>query len=799
MIGTNVAVLSAWNSPMPKNYLKIALRNIRKQKGYSFINIAGLTLGLACFILIALWVRDELSFDRFHEKKDRIFRIVNKVASGNLVPNPTYALAPDLKEEYPEVEEYSRVWPWAGSLVRYQDKRFEEERISLVDPGFFQIFTFPFLRGDPETALADRKSIVLTETTARKYFGEENPLGKVLFLVEYNAGFVVSGIVQDVPSNSHIQFDLLARVELLGEDRLARWQEWMGPCYVLLRPGISGADFTAKIADIYKKNADPGSTYVPVLQPLTQVHLYESGQPAGLQKVLLFSLIAIFILIMACVNFMNLSTARSARRAREVGIRKVVGALRPQLIRQFLGEALVMSVIALFLALALVEALLPRFNLFTAKNLSLLSDAGLFLAPSLLLVILAMGLLAGSYPAFFLSSFSSIEALKQRPCSRGRGAAIRKGLIIFQFAISVGLLTCTLVASRQLRHIQKMDIGLDREHIVILQNNPGLRMNFDSFRNDLLREASIRNVTSAAQGPTWVGQSFTIYWEGDPSNNMLQVDYTVVDYDFFQTFDMTMLKGRAFSREFPADEGEACVINETAAKRMGVENPLGMTVYMAHPAWPESFRRARIIGVVKDFNARTIHTAIQPFVFRMHKPLYRYVFIKIDGTRIPETLKRIEAIFRHRSPDYPFRYQFYEEAFNRQYASERQLGALFNAFSLLSIFISCLGLFGLASYTAEQKTKEIGIRKVLGASVPGIITLTTKEFLKWVVVAHLIGWPIAYFMMSQWLREFAYRVRIGPDIFGLSGGLILLTALLTVAYQAVKAALANPVDSLRYE
>jgi hypothetical protein len=502
---------------------------------------------------------------------------------------------------------------------------------------------------------------------------------------------------------------------------------------------------------------------------------------------------------MACINFMNLSTARSARRAKEVGIRKVVGALRPQLIRQFLGEALVTSFIALFLALALVEALLPQFNLFSGKSLSLLSDAGLLMALILFLVILATGLLAGSYPAFFLSSFSSVETLKQRPGYKGRGAAIRKGLIVFQFAISVGLLTCTLVASRQLHHIQTMDLGLDREHIVVLNNNPGLRKNFDTFRNDLLREASISSVTSAAQGPTWVGENIPINWEGNPSEEMLSADYTVVDYGFFQTFGMTFLSGRAFSREFPADGDGACIINETAAKRMGVEDPLGMTVYMAHPAWPESFRRARIIGVVRDFNARTVHTAIRPFVFRMYKPWHQYAFIKVDGARIPEALERIEAAFERRSPDYPFRYLFYDEAFNRQYASERQLGALFHGFGLLSIFISCLGLFGLAAYTAEQKTKEIGIRKALGASVPGIISLTTKEFLKWVALAHLIGWPIAYLVMNEWLRDFAYRVSIGPLVFGLSAGLTLLTALLTVAYQAVKAALANPADSLRYE
>ncbi len=784
---------------MLKNYLKVALRNILRQKGYSVINIAGLTLGLACFILIGLWVRDELSFDRFHENKDRIFRILNKVESGDLIQSPTYALAPALKEEYPEVEEYSRVWPYAGSLARYQEKRFEEDRVCLVDPGFFRMFSFPLLHGNPETALADRNAIVLTETAARKYFGDDNPLGKVLFLDQYDSGFTVTGIIADVPPNSHLQFDLLARVELLGEDRLARWEEWTGPCYVLLRPETSAADFTAKIADIYKRHEDPEATHVPLLQPLTQVHLHDPGRSSGLQKVILLSLIALFILVMACVNFMNLSTARSARRAREVGLRKVIGALRPQLVRQFLGEALVMSVIALFLALVLVEVFLPQFNLFAGKSLSLLSMADPPLILILFLVIIATGLLAGSYPAFFLSSFPAVETLKKRSGLGGRSAAIRKGLIIFQFAISIGLITCTLVASRQLHHIQAMDLGLDRENIVVLYNNPGLRKNFDAFRNDLLQEPPIRSITSAAQGPTWVGQGISINWEGNPPDEMLPVDYTVVDYDFFRTFGMTIIQGRSFSRDFPADETGACVINETAAKRMGVENPLGMTIYMAHPAWPESFRRARIIGVVRDFNARSVHTAIRPFVFRMYKPWYQYAFIKVDGGKIPEAVERIEAAFEQRSPDYPFRYLFYDEAFNRQYASERQLGMLFNAFGGLSIFISCLGLFGLASYTAEQKTKEIGIRKVLGASVPGIISLTTREFLKWVALAHLIGWPVAYIVMSQWLREFAYRVSIGPVIFCLSAGLTLLVAFLTVGYQALKAALANPVDSLRYE
>lgn len=785
---------------MFKSHLMIAWRHVRRQKGYSFINIAGLALGLTCFILIGLWVADELSFDRFHEKRDRIFRILNKAQSGELIASPTYALAPALKDEYPEVEDFSRVWPYGGSLVRYGDKMFEEDRICLADPGFFRMFTFRFLKGDPRTALADKSSIVLTESAARRYFGEAESLGEVLILDQYRSEFKVTGVIEDVPSNSHLQFDFVARVEFLGEDRLARWEEWTGPTYVLLRPGVGAGPFTDKIADIYKRHVNPEATYVPVLQPLTRVRLHEAGSAAGLRRVLFFSLVAVFILVMACVNFMNLSTARSALRAKEVGIRKVVGARRPQLVRQFLGEALLTSAMATALALVLSEAALPPFNQFAGKSLTLLSRAGLPMLLTLALVALTTGILAGIYPALFLSSFSSVDALvRKRFGLGGRGSAIRKALIVFQFAISIGLMMCTLVAFRQLRHIQTMDLGLDRENVVILFNNPGLRPRFDAFREDLLRTPAVRAVTSAAQGPTWVGENIPIDWEGNPSGQRLSSDYTVVDFDFFETFGMAIVSGRAFSREFPADEDGSCVINETAAKRMGVAEPLGMTLYMAHPAWPESFRRARIVGVVRDFNARSVHTAIRPFVFRMYKPWHQYAFVKIDGARVPEALEEIEAAFRRHSPDHPYRHLFYDEAFNRQYASDRQTGALFGGFGVLSVILSCLGLLGLASYTAEQRTKEIGVRKVLGASVPEIVSLTTREFLKWVAVAHAIGWPAALFVMNLWLKQFAYRANVGPAVFVLSAGLTLITALLAVGYQAVRAALTDPVESLRYE
>ena len=784
---------------MLRSYLKVALRNLMRQKIYSFINIMGLTIGMSCFILIGLWVKDEVSFDSFHQNKDRIFRILNKTDSGDFIPTPTYALAPALKSMHPEVEEFSRVWFWHSSLVKYGDKNFEEDSIYMADPGFFKMFSFPFIKGDPETALADRNAIVLTEEVALRYFGTEDPIGKVLYLAEDKADFIVTGVIENIPPNSHMQFDFMIRVEFLGEARLARWEEWTGPCYILLRPGTSAAAFTAKIADIYKEHIDPEVTYSPVLQSLTRVHLYESGSPGSIKKVYIFSLIAVFILIMACINFMNLTTAQSARRAKEVGMRKVIGAVRSQIIRQFLGEALVVAFFSLFLALLLVDSILPQFNLFTGKSLTLLSTANLSIILTLIITTVGVGLLAGSYPALFLSTFQPVHTLKSNSKFSKKGSGIRKILIVFQFAISVGLITSTLIVSKQLRHIQNRDLGLNRENVVMLLNNPELRPQFEAFKDKLQTKPGIRSVTSAAQGPTWIGENIPINWEGNPDDNMLSVDYTVVDYDFFKIFDMKIIQGRSFSPEFVTDMKDACIINELAAQRMGLENPIGTNIYMAHPAWKESFRKARVIGVVKDFHARTLHNTIRPFVFRMYRPWHQYIFVKIDGTRTQGTLKEIENTFKTFVPGYPYRFMFYDEAYNGQYVSEQQLGRLFNVFSLLSIFISCLGLFGLAAYTAEQRTKEIGIRKVLGASVPGLVTLTAKEFIKWIVVAHFIAWPAAYFLMSQWLRDYAYKVSIGPLVFGFSAGLTLIIALFTVSYHSLKAALADPVGSLRNE
>jgi cell division protein FtsX len=462
----------AWRMTMLNSYLKTALRQIIRQQGYSIITIFGLTVGMTCFILIGLWVQDELSFDHFHEKKGRIFRILNRMSDGDYSASPTYALAPALKEVYPEVEESVRTYPFYSSLVKFQDKSFQEFNFMLTDPGFFRMFTFPFIQGVPETALESRDAVVLTQSTARKYFGDADPIGKSLYLDTEKSDFIVTGVIADIPTNSTLRFDLAVRVELLGEDRLARWEEWVGPCYVLLRPGTEPEDFETKIAGIYKEYEDPEANYSPTLQPLAKVHLYENGRPGDIKIVYAFSVIAIFILLMACINFMNLATARSTKRAQEVGMRKVIGASRPQIVRQFLGEALVVAFIALVLAVVLVELLLPQFNAFTAKTLSLLSRASFGIILSLILATALTGLIAGSYPAFFLSSFQPVDTLRRRSGQGRRALGLRKILIVFQFAISVGLITCTLVVSGQLRFIRTMDLGLDREHVLGFSNNP---------------------------------------------------------------------------------------------------------------------------------------------------------------------------------------------------------------------------------------------------------------------------------------------------------------------------------------
>ncbi|MBN1222012.1 MAG: ABC transporter permease, partial [Candidatus Aminicenantes bacterium] len=708
---------------MFSNYIKVAVRSFKRQKIYSAINLAGLSLGLTCFILISLWVQHEMSYDRFHEKRSRIFRILNAVDDNGFGASVSYALGPELKEKYSGIEESCRVWPWHRSLVRYQDKNFDEFHIYLTDPSFFTMFTFPFVKGNAETALADKNSIVITEETARRYFGAEDPIGKTLYLAQHESDFTVTGVVLDVPSNSHLQFDMVARVELLGEDRIRRWEEWVAPSYVQLRHGTDKNNVEQKIAGIYQPHLDYKPNYRPVLQPLTKVHLYAYGRPGLVKQVSIFSAIALFILVTACINFTNLTTARSFRRAKEIGLRKVIGSRRPQIVMQFLGESLLLSYFALGLAFAIAHSVLPIFNNFTGKELSLTKDAVTYWIFLVFAVAPLTGLLAGWYPAFHMSTYKPLETMKNiAGILKGR-PQFRKILVVFQFSISIGLIIATIIVSKQLQFIREKDLGLDRHNVVTLMNNPDLISRFDTFKNELEQVQGIQSVTSAAQQPTNVGQGVNIDWEGRQGEKHFVVKYTVVDYDFFKTFKMDIIEGRPFSQAISSDATEACIINESLSKMMGKESSLGKQIYFNHPEFPESEHYVRVIGIVNDFHDESMHNTIRPFLFRIHRPFHMYVFVRIDPSAQQETIGHIRTIFERFSPGYPFQYLFLDDLYELQYRSERQLGFLFKVFGAFSIFISCLGLFGLAAYTAEQKTKEVGIRKVLGASVSSLILL----------------------------------------------------------------------------
>ena len=794
----------SWQAPrfvpaLAWNYVRTAARFFRRHRGFAVLNIAGLTVGMLCFLLIMTWVRHQLSYDRFHEKKDRLFMILSQDGKGTTWSTTTYALPPALKEGYPEVEDYARVWPWQGSLVICGDTRFEEDAITLTDPGFFRMFSFPFVAGSAETALAEKNAIVLTASTARRYFGGEDPMGKVLRLVQLDQDFIVTGVVRDVPPNSSLRFDMVTRVEWLGEERIARWTEFVAYAYVQLRAGTSAESFNPKIAGIFQERVGPNWPPKPLLQPFVKSHLYEDGRPGVIVRIVLFTAIAILILLLACVNFMNLSTVQSIQRAREVGMRKAVGATRSQIARQFLGEALFLSFLSMALALAAAPAALPAFNRLAGRDLSPFGAGAAGLVLLLGLAAAAAGLLAGSYPAFLLSSFKPVETLRNRIVAVPGAIFFRKALLVFQFAAALIMLVGAIVVSRQLRFIRAFDLGFDRDHVVSLGNNPQIYARMDAFKQELLGRPGILNATYAAQRPLNVGQTIGVDWDENPDPIPARIGYTMVDHGFFETFGMPIVRGRAFAPGRADEESDSGIVNEAAAKMFGWDDPVGRTIVWSQDSIDPSRRNVRIVGVVKDFYDRSLRSGIRPFMFRVWRPWSSYIFVKIDKDRVPEALAGIKETFGRFAPDYAFRYEFLDAAFDRQYAVEAQQGRLFNAFGALSILVAVLGLLGLAAYTAERRTKEIGIRKVLGASVPSLVAMMTREYLVWIAAANLIAWPVAYYLMSKWLGGFVQRIPLSALFFLAASAALLVTVLAAVGVRTLRAARADPVDSLRYE
>jgi putative ABC transport system permease protein len=805
-----------------KNYIIIALRNFNRHKGFSFINIFGLAIGIACCLLIFLYVFDEMSYDKYHEKAGQVYRvglhgfINNNEFDGVVTCAP---MAQTLINELPEVTTATRVRNFGYPVFRYKDKIFSEERVFWVDPTFFEVFTVRFSKGDPQTALAKPNSIVLTRSMALKYFGGENPIGKSLN-ADRRRDYLVTGVIEDVPHNSHFHYDFLATLSTYEDSRRPIWVNNNYYTYIVLQKGTSPKAFSARLVDIVKKYVGPqiqaavgitieqffasGGEYGYFLQPLTDIHLrshldYEIEANGDIAYVYIFSLIALGILLVACINFVNLSTARSAGRAREVGIRKTVGSNRLQLIRQFLAETTVMSLFSVLLALIIVQILLPFFNNITGKELAIPYLATAWTIPSLIILVLFIGLLAGTYPAFFLAAFDPALVLKTERGGVSKKSSLRNILVVFQFTVSIFLIVGTLVVDRQMKHIQNKGLGFNKEQVVIVKKTDDLGNQMQAFKQELLKNP---RVIGAANTGGLIGETFgnSAYRLPGATGEETHLIWTyVTDPDFVKTYRIKMAAGRYYDRDRQADL-QAAVINETALEDLGLTDPIGKQIVALGPTRDQE-RTFTIIGVMKNFHFESLHYKIRPLIVHLAGPNQRgrYVSVRIRPENIRKTTAFIEKTWKKFAGNQAFEYEFLDDHLARIYQAEQKTEQIFFSFSLLAIIIASLGLFGLATFAAEQRTKEIGIRKVLGATETGIIVLLSRQFTKWVILANIIAWPIAYFFMRRWLQRFAYQTDLSPWPFVLALAAVMVTSLLTVSYQTVKAAVANPVDSLKYE
>ncbi|UCC45355.1 MAG: ABC transporter permease [Candidatus Zixiibacteriota bacterium] len=777
---------------MFKNYLTVAFRNMHKHKGYTFINITGLAIGMACCLLISLWVLDELSYDRFHSGVDGIHRVLAEGSSG-ATPN---LLGPALEAQVPEILHATRVEGYGSALFSSDGCEAYESGIIAVDTSFFEVFSFPATRGDLATALLNLNSVVISEKIAEKYFPGMDPIGRVLSLNRRH-DLMVTAVIENVPHNSSIQFDMLVPIELVtikfrdqGMDLdYMSWQWWSARTYVRTANSCSSELLSAKIGDFLIKLQDDDSKLTAI--PLTQQRFHFSNIQTYIYS---FLVIAFFILSMACINFVNLSTARSANRAKETGIRKAAGAVRGNLIAQFLGESLIQSLLGFLVALGLLELILPIFNNVAGMNLSLDGITNSYVLPLVIGLSILTGLAAGAYPALLLSSFHPVSVLADKSRTGSRGSRLRKALVVVQFVLSGILIIGTVTVYSQLGYILNKDIGYDKEHIVKVGMRGESANLYTSLKAQLEQDARVLSVTrSAASLPYWRWTTSAADWDGRDPNEENQVAANMVDFDFVETLGIEMVEGRSFSREFLADTATGYVINEEMAKLMGIHSTaLGARLEM----WGNP---GEVIGVMRNFHFRPLDTLIQPLVLVYTKVPAAAMAIRIPAGDVSSSLEHIEETWKRMVPDYPFTYSFLDEDFDSRYRSVVNFGNLAGGFSALGILLACLGLFGLASFTAEQRTREIGIRKVLGASVAGVVKLLSKEFLILVMVSNVIAWPVAWYVMKRWLENFAYHVDIGIGVFLLAGITTLVIALLTVSYQAIRAARANPVDSLRCE
>ncbi|GAA0559202.1 ABC transporter permease [Chitinophaga japonensis] len=786
---------------MIRNYIKIAFRSLLRHRLYSFINVGGLGLSLFCSLLIGFWVHDELSYDKFHHDPDRIYRVVKDFVTreGSRTPDATTpsALAAALRKDLPEIASVTRIYPnWNQKfLVRQPDAQFYEEGVYRVDSSFFDVFTFPFIIGNKQSAFQTPKSVVLTETMARKYFGSENPVGKRLNLRIDGGDFTVTGVLKDVPGNSHFHFDFLIPLRRRDVNPDTDWGSHTFYTYAKLKPNTSVAGFTDKLRLLVRKY-QPENQDIFYVQALTDIHLnsklkWELGQNSDRSYVQILSFIGLFILIIAGINYVNLATARSSQRAREVGVRKVAGAFRQSLIVQFLGESMVVSVLSGTLAIGLVMAVLPYFGGLVGKNFTVWSRLGLQTCLTALGVTLIIGLLAGVYPALFLSSFAPAQVLKNQKIPGARFSRVRQGLVTFQLWASVLLMIGTIVVTRQIRFLKTTPLGFDKEQIITLPNIGGLS-NLDALRSELLDLKQVVKV-GAASG-VFGGSNWANGMASKGSDRAIVVNYMIVDNDFLQTLDVRVKQGRLFSTRFPSDSTASLLINETAARQLNLHHPLGTIVDTDQMG---DYRT--VVGVVKDFHFSSLHNPIKPFAFVVGRRNLSNLFIKVRGTDMKESLTEIERKWNELVPQRPFTYFFLDQNFAALHRSDERFQRVVSGLTVLALCIAGLGLFALASFTTERRTKEIGVRKVLGASVSGIVLMLLREFLKLVLTAVVVACPVAWYIMNYWLQNFAYKISMEWWFFALAGGLTIMIAFSTVCLQSVKAALVNPVKSLRSE
>jgi putative ABC transport system permease protein len=788
---------------MLKNYFKIALRNLLRYKAYSFINIMGLAISMASSILILLWVLNELSYDRFHPKADRIYRITCYIEDFKAAVNPA-AMPVTLKKEIPAIQEFVRISSPETILFQSGDRKFEEKNVLYVDSSFFRVFSFPLVEGNTKTALERKDAVLITQDMAKKYFGKEDPVGKTLRI--RNKDYVtVTGVLKNVPANSHLQFDFLmpmiAIAETNNDIKENKWDNFNFYSYLLMKESFEPsrehlAALGNQMTQIYKNNEKQVKVAFQ-LQPLTKIHLYSRLQAdisghGNIQYVNIFFIVAIFILVVACINFMNLATARSSRRAKEVGLRKAIGAERKQLIAQFLGESLVISFVALIVAIGLVFLCLPLFNNVTGKELNIRFLSGkLWLG--LIGLALVTGLLSGSYPALFLSGFQPVKVLKGSLKSFTGNTIFRHTLVITQFIVSILLLSGTIVVYKQLKFMRSRDLGFEKENLLYMPMTGDMWGKVQALKAELKKNSLTEDFVFASDLPANLSNgTISVNWEGKDPQQQVIFPNMAVSENFVDVFKMKILAGRGFSESFRGDSA-SFIVNETALKVMGKK--LSEAVGQPFTLWET---KGTIIGVVKDFNYKPIQQPIEPLVMRLNN-WGGYIVVKTKPGKTEATISALRTISTDLNPNYPFSYNFLDQDIANLYKGEQQLGILFNIFAGLGIFISCLGLYGLSAFIAEQRTKEIGVRKVLGASVFSIVYLLSTGVTKLILIAALIAIPLSWFAINNWLQGFAYHINPGWIIFAVSALSALLIAWLTVSYESVKAALANPVKSLKIE